>query len=106
MKTKRIGMMAAAMALSLAGSIGLAQTKQSAIVTQQQEIKGVETKKAKEQKKQVLPDGLGLDSPGIQFHTDNGTPPHIYSKYNASKKQNKGKSNRLRYSHNAKLKRR
>lgn len=105
MKTRKLGIIAAAMALGLGGLTAGTKVAEKAIITQQPETKAVETKKTRESRKIVLPDGLGLGSTPNHFPFDAGTPPHIYGRYHSGQSKTK-RSNRNRFSHNAKLKRR
>ncbi len=84
MKTRnKLGMMAAAIALSMGGLTAGTKVAEKAIITQQPETKAVETKKTRESKKIVVPDGYGLGSTPTHFPFDAGTPPHVYGRYHA-----------------------
>jgi hypothetical protein len=102
MNTRKI---AIAMCLGLAGMTGAAQAMQSLAHTThvtQEEMKAVGAKHTK--KSRTIEETFG-GLPLVSFMPDYGMSPKEYGmKYGHGNK--KGRSNRLRFSHNAKLKRR
>ncbi|RZJ87299.1 MAG: hypothetical protein EOO20_16375 [Chryseobacterium sp.] len=107
MNKRRFSLIAAAM--GMAGLMGGAQATQP-LNAQHQEVRTTgEMKATREHPKDkgaININAYGsLDFPPI-FPHDNGIPPHIYGMHHIKSSGGKSKSNRLRYSHNAKLRRR
>lgn len=107
MKKNRISTALMAFAIASAGMLGTAQVAQSttAPVTQNQsrEIKGTEAPKPARKVSQVAQVG------GLEIHEMNGgygMSPKEYGMRFFNGKSRKDKHNRLRYSHDAKVKRR
>jgi hypothetical protein len=102
MNTRKI---AIAMCLGLAGMTGTAQAMQSLAHTthvSQEEMKAIGAKHTKKYK--ITEETIG-GIPLVSYLPDYGMSPKEYGmKYGHGNR--KGKSNRLRFSHNAKLKRR
>lgn len=103
--TNRLGMLGAGFAMALAGLMGTAQAKGATLVTAQNVNEVAKTnyerKKAKEEIN-INVDG-GLDFPPL-FNDFGMTPKQYGQQFGHGNKS--GRSNRLRLSHNAKLKRR
>lgn len=107
MNKRRFGLIAAAM--GMAGLMGGAQATQP-LNAQHQEVRASgELKATRETKKDKGAINVnisgGLDFPPL-FPADNGIPPHIYGMHHIKSSGGKKYGNRLRYAHNAKLKRR
>jgi hypothetical protein len=109
-KKKSIGLIGMALALGLAGGLGTAQISQTALTNApvQQSQRSGEMKATAPTKsisyRSVIAQAGGLDViyEGGVF----GLTPMQYGMQYGNGKSRKGKHNRLRYSHNAKLKRR
>ncbi|MBB2148817.1 hypothetical protein [Pedobacter gandavensis] len=101
MKRNRLSMLGAGFALALAGFTGSAQAAQSLTATVQNEIKA---KPAKHTQTYTIHNTVG-GIPLTTFLPDYGMSPKEYG-MRFGHGNRKGKSNRLRYSHNAKMKRR
>lgn len=99
-------MLGAGFAMALAGLTGSAQAAQPTLVTSQnvQEIKGVKETKRETKNIEVNNTG-GLDFPPIHLPEPGLTPKEYGMRYGNGASR-KGKSNRLRYGHNAKIGRR
>lgn len=106
MKKKRLGMMAAAMAISLGGIMGSAQIAQSSPTHQTQQNANRDMKATPPEQKRSRANTInsigGLSNP---YFRDLGRSPKEYGQTYGCKSHS-GKTNRLRLSHNAKLKRR
>jgi hypothetical protein len=111
MKAKKIGVIASAMAIGMAGMLGTAQVSQSTVVNQQQQTRNLPTQEIKStaprksvSRKSIIAQAGGLDVvlEGGVF----GLTPKQYGMRFGNGKSRLGKVNKLRLSHNAKLKRR
>lgn len=93
-----------AIAFALAGMMGTAQAAQSTLITSQNvnEIKATRETKHEAKKIEINNYG-GLDFPPIYFPEPGMSPKEYGMRYGHGNA--KGKSNRLRLSHNAKLRR-
>jgi len=113
MRRDKLGVIAAGMVLGVAGMLGTAQVSQSTVVNQQsqsrnlptQEIKATEPKKYG-RRKSVIAQAGGLDVVEEHYGGIFGLTPKQYGMQYGHGGSRIGKSNRLRLSHNAKLKRR
>lgn len=110
MTKKKIGFIGMALAIAMAGGLGTAQISQSAVtnspISQNQrsgEMKATAPTKSV-RRKIVAQQSGGLDI--IHEGGDYGMSPMQYGISHGNGKSRKIKHNRLRYSHNAKLKRR
>lgn len=107
MNKQRFGFLAAAM--GLAGLMGGAQATQPLTSPQHNVRSTCELKATKEERKSKEAIKInaygGLDFNPFLF-SDSGIPPHIYGMMHIKSRGGKKFGNRLRFSHNAKLKRR
>jgi len=109
MKNRRIGMMAAAFAIGLAGSLGTAQVSQSTTAPLSQNQRSTGEIKATSPTKSVRHKSVVAQAGGLDVIYEGGvfgmTPMQYGMKYGNGKSR-KGKTNFARLSHNAKVSRR
>jgi len=106
MKRSKLSMLGAGFAMALAGLMGSAQAGQPTLVTSQNvnDFKGVRETKRETKNIEINNTG-GLDFPPIYLPEPGLTPMQYGLRYGTGASR-KGKSNRLRLSHNAKVGRR
>jgi len=110
MRKNRVGIIGAGLALAVAGLMGSAQASQPLVAqTRQSQSQGGEMKATRDYRKSKEEINVnayrGLDFNPFLFN-DAGLSPKEYGLRYGTGKSRKHKSNRLRYSHNAKLNRR
>lgn len=103
--TKRLGMLGAEFTMALAGLIGTAQAKGETLVTSQNVNEVAKTNHERKKAKEEININGGLDFP-THYPGDYGLSHKEYGLRYGTGKSRKCKSNRLRFTHNAKLRRR
>lgn len=109
MAKKKIGLIGMALAIAMAGGLGAAQVSQSSLNTPVSQNQRTGEMKATAPTKSVSRKIVAQQSGGLDIIHEGGVygmSPKQYGMAYGNGKSRKVKHNRLRYSHNAKLKRR